>query len=151
MEFLLQPGELVIAYQSNLHILFPETYFGDDKRAKVKLQSTVRNLAEGSRLKVVQPLIIPYTSLPVFEYRMKRHHRQRRLQRFERQLAGRFVVDEIDGSQTDHDPTAAAALDRPSLVSDDADWLGIAEDVKDILWLKKHDSRQQGKQPSKTS
>lgn len=46
-------------------------------------------MAEESRLNVPSSFHLPYESLPIFEYKIKAHHEKNRLQRFERQLAGK--------------------------------------------------------------
>lgn len=88
IEFISQNGELLIAYQNNLHLILLEDYLLKTKKSKIKQQIIVDSIAEDNCLEVNPPLIIPYQSLPVFDYKLKHHHLKRRLQRFERQLAG---------------------------------------------------------------
>lgn len=88
MEFLSQNGELIIAYQDNIHLILPEKYIPNYQKTKTKQQIFFNIIAENDSLEVVQPLIIPYESLPIFHYRMKTHHSKKRLKIFEQQLAG---------------------------------------------------------------
>ncbi|CAF0801787.1 unnamed protein product [Adineta ricciae] len=161
VEFLCQSGELVIGYQNNLHLILPEYYLLGNDKSKTKQLNIVDIIAEDNRLEVLQPLIVPYQSLPVFDYKLKHHHTNKRLQTFERQLAGdestfllikfylsylgRFVVIDNDSSQSDNEQVATTTSDRASIVSDDADWSGLAEDVKDVLRMKKHAIRYENK------
>ncbi|CAF3364498.1 unnamed protein product [Rotaria sp. Silwood1] len=88
IEFLLQNGELIIAYQNNIHLILPENYLPNYKKFKIKQQNIINYSAENNRLEISQPLSIPYQLLPIFVYHIKTHHRKKRLQRFERQLEG---------------------------------------------------------------
>jgi len=88
IEFLSQNGELIIAYQNNIHLILPENYLGNYIKSQVKQQIVIDSIAEDNRLEIIQPFTIPYQSLPVFDYNIKTHHIRKRLQRFERQLAG---------------------------------------------------------------
>ncbi|CAM4769649.1 unnamed protein product [Rotaria magnacalcarata] len=146
IEFLSQNDELLVAYQDNIHLILPENYLSNYKKLKIKQQTFTTIIAENERLEVTQPLIIPYQSLPIFNYRIKTHHTKQRLQIFERQLAGRFTVMESDSSQSDDENPLSLNTDRLSIISDDADWFGLAEDVKDILRMKKNEIRHQNKQ-----
>ncbi|CAF0766338.1 unnamed protein product [Adineta ricciae] len=161
VEFLCQNGELVIGYQNNLHLILPEYYLLNSDKLKTKQLIIVDTIAEDNRLEVLQPLIVSYQSLPVFDYKLKHHHTNKRLQTFERQLAGgestflhikfylsylgRFVVIESDSCQSDDEQVATTKSDRASIASDDADWSGLAEDVKDVLRMKKHATRYENK------
>ncbi|CAF4589241.1 unnamed protein product, partial [Rotaria magnacalcarata] len=58
----------------------------------------------------------------------------------------RFTVMESDSSQSDDENPLSLNTDRLSIISDDADWFGLAEDVKDILRMKKNEIRHQNKQ-----
>ena len=89
MEFLPSNGELLIAYQNNIHLILPEHYLTDAKQFQSKQQTIWEIIAEESRLNVPALFHLPYESLPVFEYKLKTHHEKKRLQRFERQLAGK--------------------------------------------------------------
>ena len=88
VEFLCPSGELVIGYQNNLHLILPEYYLLTTDKSKTKQLSIVDTIAEDNRLEVLQPLVVPYQSLPVFDYKLKYHHTNKRLPTFERQLAG---------------------------------------------------------------
>jgi len=65
-------------------LILPENYI----KSQVKQQIVIDSIAEDNRLEIIQPFTIPYQSLPVFDYNIKTHHIRKRLQRFERQLAG---------------------------------------------------------------
>jgi hypothetical protein len=45
-------------------------------------------IAEDHQLEIIQSFNITYQSLPIFDYNIKKHHLKKRLQRFQRQLAG---------------------------------------------------------------
>ena len=89
IEFLPSNGELLIAYQNNIQLILPEDYLVNSKKVQVKQQMIGETIAEDNRLEVIQPFSLPYQSLPMFDYRIKTHHSKKRLQRFERQLAGK--------------------------------------------------------------
>ncbi|UJR27655.1 hypothetical protein I4U23_008936 [Adineta vaga] len=145
IEFNSQNGELIIAYQDNLHLILLENYLINTKKFKVKQQMIVDCIAEDNRLEVTPSLIIPYESLPFFDYKIKHHHTKKRLQRFERQLAGRFVVIDSQSSQSDDENTSSLTTDRLSTISDDDNWSNLADDVKDILRMKKYEIRKENK------
>ncbi|CAF2848054.1 unnamed protein product [Rotaria sp. Silwood2] len=88
IEFLLQNGELIIAYQNNIHLILPENYLPNYTKFKIKQQNSINYIAENNRLEVIEPFSIPYQSIPIFVYHIKTHHRKKRLQTFERQLEG---------------------------------------------------------------
>jgi WD40 repeat protein len=88
IEFLSQNGELLIAYQNNIHLIFPKNYLLNSTKFKIKQKIIIDSIAEDERLEVKQLFNISYQSLPIFDYNIKTHHRKKRLQRFERQLAG---------------------------------------------------------------
>jgi hypothetical protein len=58
-------------------------------------------------------------------------------------FAGRFAVVESDSSQSDDDNSHAPTTDRLSIISDDPAWSELADDVRDILRMKKHQIRQE--------
>ncbi|CAF1277470.1 unnamed protein product [Adineta steineri] len=145
IEFLSLNGELIIAYQNNIHLILPENYLINDKKFKTKQEIIMHSIAEDIRLEINQPLIIPYQSLPIFNYNIKTHHIKKRLERFERQLSGRFAVIESDSSQSDNEDHQSSNTDRLSIISDDSTWSELAEDVKDILRMKKYEVRHQHK------
>lgn len=60
-------------------------------------------------------------------------------------LLGRYAVIESDHSESDVDPSPSSEIDRVSLISDDPNWSELADDVKDILRMKKHQIRQENK------
>lgn len=92
IEFLTSNGELIVAYQNNVHLILPADYLVHESKLSVKQPLIVDRLAEDNRLQVIQPLTIPYQLLPVFSYTLKKHHARKRLERFERQLAGSLGV-----------------------------------------------------------
>ncbi|CAF3769661.1 unnamed protein product [Adineta steineri] len=145
IEFLSLNGELIIAYQNNIHLILPENYLINDKKFKTKQEVIMHSIAEDIRLEINQPLIIPYQSLPIFNYNIKTHHIKKRLERFERQLSGRYAVIESDSSQSDNEDLQSSNTDRLSIISDDPNWSELAEDVKDILRMKKYEVRHQHK------
>jgi len=54
-------------------------------------------------------------------------------------------VIESDTSQSDEENSLSSNPDRLSIISDDPNWSQLAEDVKDILRMKKYEIRQQNK------
>ncbi|CAF2606103.1 unnamed protein product [Rotaria sp. Silwood2] len=54
---------------------------------------------------------------------------------------GRFTVIESDSSQSDNENSPSSNTDRLSTISDDSNWFDLAEDVKDILRMKKYEIR----------
>ncbi|CAF0891715.1 unnamed protein product [Rotaria sordida] len=58
----------------------------------------------------------------------------------------RFTVIESDSSQSDNENSRSSNIDRLSIISDDSNWFDLAEDVKDILRMKKYEIRHQNKQ-----
>ncbi|CAF3733523.1 unnamed protein product [Rotaria sordida] len=58
----------------------------------------------------------------------------------------RFTVTESDSSQSDNENSRSSNIDRLSIISDDSNWFDLAEDVKDILRMKKYEIRHQNKQ-----
>jgi len=88
IEFLSSNGELIIAYQNNIHLILPENYLFNLKKFQIKQQIIIDRIAEDNRLEIIQPFNISYQSLPIFDYNIKKHHLKKRLQRFEQQLAG---------------------------------------------------------------
>jgi hypothetical protein len=58
---------------------------------------------------------------------------------------GRFAIVESDSSESVDEIDASDITDRLSIISDDADWSKLADDVKDILRMKKVDLRRQAK------
>lgn len=89
IEFLPSNGELLIAYQNNIHLILPENYLLNSKNIQLKQQMISETIAEDNRLEIIQPFYLSYQSLPIFNYHIKTHHSKKRLQRFERQLAGK--------------------------------------------------------------
>ncbi|CAF3433667.1 unnamed protein product [Rotaria sp. Silwood2] len=53
----------------------------------------------------------------------------------------RFTVIESDSSQSDNENSPSSNTDRLSTISDDSNWFDLAEDVKDILRMKKYEIR----------
>jgi WD40 repeat protein len=88
IEFLSTNGELILAYQNNIHLILPENYLLNSKKFQLKQQMIPETIAEDHRLEVIQPFQISYSALPIFDYNIKTHHSKKRLQRFEQQLAG---------------------------------------------------------------
>lgn len=145
MEFLPSNGELLIAYQNQIHFILPEHYLIDSKKLQLKQPIIWPIMAEENRLNVTSALHLPYESLPIFEYKLQTHHSKKRLQRFERQLAGRYAVIDSDHSESDLDASPSSEIDRVSMISDDPNWSELADEVKDILRMKKHQIRQENK------
>jgi hypothetical protein len=160
IEFLPSNGELLIAYQNNIHLILPENYLLNSKNNQFKQQVISEMVAEDNRLEIIQSFYLSYESLPIFDYRIKTHHSKKRLQRFERQLAGkrifssefhcmyiqgRYAVIDSDNSESDHETSPLLETDHLSIVSDDPNWSQLAEDVKDILRMKKSQFRQENK------
>lgn len=165
IEYLCFDGEFIFAYQNNLHLILPEDYLLNLKaKLSFKQQSISQIIAEDKQLEIEQTFQLSYQSLPLFEYRMKTHHSKQRLHRFERQLAGeisererdrekksrfsiigRYAISESgdSDSDSDFDTTSSSKSDQISTVSDDPAWLNLADDVKDILRMKKLELRQQ--------
>ena len=95
IEFLTSNGELIVAYQNNIHLILPADYLVQPWKSSATQPLIIDRVVEDNRLQVTQPLTIPYQSLPVFHYTLKRHHVKQRLERFERQLAGLPSAGEI--------------------------------------------------------
>ena len=88
IEFLSSTGDLLVAYQNNIHLISTQIYLEEKSNVKVQRNFTVDGIAEDPRLEVNQPVLIPYGLLPIFYYEARNHHEKKRLQRFECQLEG---------------------------------------------------------------
>jgi len=64
------------------------------------------------------------------------------IQRF---FLGRYAVIESDTSDSDNENSLSSNSERLSIISDDPNWSELAEDVKDILRMKKYQIRQENK------
>jgi hypothetical protein len=58
---------------------------------------------------------------------------------------GRYAVIESDTSESDNENSLSSNPERLSIISDDPNWSELAEDVKDILRMKKYQIRQENK------
>ncbi len=60
-------------------------------------------------------------------------------------IPGRYAVIDSDNSESDDEISPIPSADHQSIVSDDSNWSELAEDVKDILRMKKSQIRQENK------
>lgn len=62
-------------------------------------------------------------------------------QTFAEYILGRYAVIDSEHSESDLDTSSSGKTDRLSVVSDDPDWSDLADEVKEILRMKKSQIR----------